>query len=313
MGRDGTPLPFNRSKIFPYAFRHTFCQRYADAGVPLHVLQALMDHRSADTTAAYFQASKKMKRDAVDTLRVLAMDRHGNPAPMASATAYELRSVAVPWGNCVEPSNVKAGGRARQQSPPCRRGGSVTVRRTPPMCSAKPGDRRQDSLTKRTRVLAVVDDMKANGDPLTFLAVARKARVSNWLVCAEGVREHIEAARRSQERTATRDGEAGGRVSDGSLAVDLELIRTELRRIRDERDRLKAKVQRGLGQQIDQAGNADLQRRIRELGDTLQQRDAALAQVRAEREALQVKLSDAENTVGALRRSLRQMMRDQST
>ncbi len=53
--------------------------------------------------------------------------------------------------------------------------------------------RKQDSLAKRMRVLAVVDDMKANGDPMTFLAVARKAGVSNWLVYAEGVREHIEA------------------------------------------------------------------------------------------------------------------------
>jgi integrase len=112
LGRDGTPLPFDRTKIFPYAFRHTFCQRYADAGVPLHVLQALMDHRSANTTAAYYQVSKKMKRQAVDTLRVYTMDRNGNSVPMGSATAYELRSVAVPWGNCVEPSNVKAGGNA---------------------------------------------------------------------------------------------------------------------------------------------------------------------------------------------------------
>jgi integrase len=112
LGRDGTPLPFDRAKIFPYAFRHTFCQRYADAGVALHVLQALMDHRSADTTAVYYQVSKNMKRQAVDTLRVHAMDRYGNSAPMGSATAYELRSVAVPWGNCVEPSNVKAGGNA---------------------------------------------------------------------------------------------------------------------------------------------------------------------------------------------------------
>jgi hypothetical protein len=122
LGDDGTPLPFDRSKIFPYAFRHTFCQRYADAGVPLPVLQALMDHRSADTTAAYFQVSKKMKRQAVDTLRVLVLDRNGNPAPIGSATAYELRAVAVPWGNCVEPSNVKAGGKAcpiRWQCPGC--------------------------------------------------------------------------------------------------------------------------------------------------------------------------------------------------
>jgi integrase len=122
LGPDGSPLPFGRSRIFPYAFRHSFCQRYADAGVPLHVLQALMDHRSADTTAAYFNVSKKMKREAVDTLRVLAVDRHGNPAPVASVAAYELRSVAVAWGNCVEPSNVKAGGKAcpiRFQCPGC--------------------------------------------------------------------------------------------------------------------------------------------------------------------------------------------------
>ena len=94
--------------------------------------------------------------------------------------------------------------------------------------------------------------------------------------------------------------------------MDLELTRAELRRVRDERDRLKAKVQRGLGQQIDQAGNADLEQRIRELGDKLQQRDATLNDVRAERNELQGKLSEAEDTVGALRRSLKQMIRDHS-
>lgn len=121
-GRDGTPLPFDRSRIFPYAFRHTFCQRYADAGIALHVLQSLMDHRSADTTAAYYQVPKKMKREAVNTLRVLSVDRTGAPAPITSAAAYEMRSVAVPWGNCTEPSNVKAGGGScpiRWQCPGC--------------------------------------------------------------------------------------------------------------------------------------------------------------------------------------------------
>jgi integrase len=122
LSRDGAPLSFDRARIFPYAFRHTFCQRYADAGIALHVLQALMDHRSADTTAAYYQVSKKMKREAVNTLRVLAIDRTGTPAPIGSATAYEMRSVAVPWGNCTEPSNVKAGGAScpiRWQCPGC--------------------------------------------------------------------------------------------------------------------------------------------------------------------------------------------------
>lgn len=39
-------------------------------------------------------------------------DRTGAPvAGPASATRYELRSVAVPFGNCIEPSNVTAGGK----------------------------------------------------------------------------------------------------------------------------------------------------------------------------------------------------------
>jgi len=39
-------------------------------------------------------------------------DRTGaaRPGP-GSATGYELASVAVPFGNCIEPSNVKAGGK----------------------------------------------------------------------------------------------------------------------------------------------------------------------------------------------------------
>ena len=52
------------------------------------------------------------KRHAVEKMRSLVVDHTGTSAPAASATAYELRSVAVPYGNCIEPSNVKAGGQA---------------------------------------------------------------------------------------------------------------------------------------------------------------------------------------------------------
>jgi len=40
------------------------------------------------------------------------IDRSGRPAPFTSTTDYEAHSVAVPFGNCREPSNVKAGGKA---------------------------------------------------------------------------------------------------------------------------------------------------------------------------------------------------------
>ncbi|MEU9473819.1 hypothetical protein AB0D78_46325 [Streptomyces avermitilis] len=42
----GNRLPFDRSLIFPYAFRHAYAQRHADAGVPVDVLKELTDHRS---------------------------------------------------------------------------------------------------------------------------------------------------------------------------------------------------------------------------------------------------------------------------
>jgi len=69
-----------------------------------------MDHKSADTTMGYFKVSMEKRRKAVETMRKHVVDRFGNPAPTSSATAYEARSIAVPFGNCNEPSNVKAGG-----------------------------------------------------------------------------------------------------------------------------------------------------------------------------------------------------------
>jgi hypothetical protein len=78
----------------------------------IDVLKELMDHRDASTTAGYYQVSLKRKRAAIKTMRLHVVDRSGHPAPMTSDLAYEARSVAVPFGNCIEPSNVKAGGKA---------------------------------------------------------------------------------------------------------------------------------------------------------------------------------------------------------
>jgi hypothetical protein len=62
-------------------------------------------------TLGYYKISLKRKREAIKTVRPHVLDRHGRPAPMTSNVAYEARSVAVPFGNCTEPSNVRAGGK----------------------------------------------------------------------------------------------------------------------------------------------------------------------------------------------------------
>jgi len=56
--------------------------------------------------------SLKRKREAIKVMDRYVHDRTGAPAVTGSVAAYELRSVSVPFGNCREPSNVKAGGKA---------------------------------------------------------------------------------------------------------------------------------------------------------------------------------------------------------
>lgn len=108
----GAPIPFDRMLFYPYAFRHSYAQRHADNGTPIDVLRDLMDHRSMQTTSGYYKITADRKRTAVRTVGKYIIDRHGNRDPLIDPTTYQMRSVAVPFGNCIEPTNVKAGGRS---------------------------------------------------------------------------------------------------------------------------------------------------------------------------------------------------------
>jgi integrase len=115
--RDGAV--FDTAKIVPYAYRHTYAQRHADAGVPIDVLAELLDHRNLNVTRCYYRVGEDRRREAVDMVTALSFDRHGNriwrdaAALLESAHArYVVGEVAVPYGRCTEPSNVQAGGGA---------------------------------------------------------------------------------------------------------------------------------------------------------------------------------------------------------
>ena len=60
---DGTV--FDPAKIVPYAYRHSYAQRHADAGVPIDVLAELLDHRSYSVTRGYYRIGEDRRRDAV--------------------------------------------------------------------------------------------------------------------------------------------------------------------------------------------------------------------------------------------------------
>ena len=112
-------VPFDITKCVPYAYRHTYAQRHADAGIPIDVLAELLDHRSFSVTRCYYRIGEDRRRAAVDTVTTLSFDRHGNRiwrdahALLESERArHAIGEVAVPYGTCTEPTNVKAGGGA---------------------------------------------------------------------------------------------------------------------------------------------------------------------------------------------------------
>jgi integrase len=113
-GRD-----FDKAAVFLYAYRHSFAQRHADAGTPVDVLKDLMGHRSMSTTQLYYSVTAKRVRAAVDILAAFQFDRGGDRVWSQARALLEsehqrlaVGQIAVPFGVCSEPSNVKAGGGA---------------------------------------------------------------------------------------------------------------------------------------------------------------------------------------------------------
>ena len=182
--------------------------------------------------------------------------------------------------------------------------------RTPAMLAA----RAKASHDKRQHVLAAVQALQAAGTPVTPAAVAAAARVSTWLVYADGVREHVQAARQRQtERGHAPEPAApparGEPVTQASLRTDLAVAQNEIRRLRTERDKLRGRLRLQLGAEIDGPDRADLIARVAAL-------EAASRQFAAERDARAAEASHAqrrvlelEDELTAARESLRRAIR----
>jgi len=116
-GPDGEQ--FDRKKVFPYAFRHSYAQRLADEGVTESELMDLMDHESFETTRGYFRIRAERRRRAAELGRKALFDSQGRRLMRglerlaeAERARMALGSLAVPYGACVEPANVASMGGA---------------------------------------------------------------------------------------------------------------------------------------------------------------------------------------------------------
>lgn len=118
--RDDGGNVVDRAGITPYSLRHTWAQRHADAGVAPDVLCDLMGHRNISTTQVYYRVRHRRRRDAVDLATAhMRFDAEGRRVRTTldrlldeEHTRRQVGQVAVPFGVCTEPSNVKAMGAA---------------------------------------------------------------------------------------------------------------------------------------------------------------------------------------------------------
>jgi hypothetical protein len=173
--------------------------------------------------------------------------------------------------------------------------------------------RAQDSADKRRRALAAIHALEAAGTPITVSAVATAAGVSTWLLYTDGLREHLDAARRRHPQPIpTRTAAPGDHapVTPDGLRTDLALARNEIRRLRAEHDKLRHRLRLQLGTEIDGPDRADLITRVAELESQTRQLLAERDARTAEAEHAQRRIHELEDDLTAARDSLRRVIKD---
>lgn len=132
--------------------------------------------------------------------------------------------------------------------------------------------KRADSRRKHDRAAATVKRLLDSGSRVSFARVAREANVSTWLVynsveLKSSIQDAIdqqnaEGLRQAAVRPATA-------ASNASLSTDLALARAEIKSLKHERDTLRRRIERVLGDEIREVDRNQLVERITELEQLL--------------------------------------------
>ena len=172
--------------------------------------------------------------------------------------------------------------------------------------------RANDSELTRRRALAALEALEASGASITFTTVAKAAGVSTWLVYAEGIREHIDAARRRQahhsaDPAPTPSGEHT--TTSDSLRTDLAIAQEQIKTLRAERDKLQQRLRLQLGAELEAPDRAHLTARVADL-ETINRRLVAERDARAiEADTANRRVAELEDELSAARESLRRVIK----
>ena len=157
--------------------------------------------------------------------------------------------------------------------------------------------------------------MEATGAPITFTAVAKAAGVSTWLVYADGIREHIDAARHRQARHGAAPAptpSAQRTTTSDSLRTDLAIAQQQIKTLRAERDKLQQRLRLQLGAELEAPDRAHLTARVVDL-ETINRQLVAERDARTiEAQTAKGRVTELEDELSAARESLRRVIKAQN-
>jgi hypothetical protein len=148
-----------------------------------------------------------------------------------------------------------------------------------PRAKALKAARAKDSELKRRRALAALEALEPAARRSLSPRWPKAAGVSTWLVYAEGIREHIDAARHRQAHHGAAPAptpSAKRTTTSDSLRTDLAIAQEQIKTLRAERDKLQQRLQ--LGAELEAPDRAHLTARVADL-------EAINRQLVAERDA----------------------------
>jgi len=131
---------------------------------------------------------------------------------------------------------------------------------------------RRRALETHDRAVRALRLLDATGRPVTITTVAREAGVSrSWLYAQTDLRAEIERLRAQQPLASSPPIPVRQRASDASLRRRLEAVNAEIRRLRQENQRLREQLAVALGELrcIGEPGARQQQPAIRASGSTL--------------------------------------------
>lgn len=167
------------------------------------------------------------------------------------------------------------------------------------------------STIKTEQALASVRRLAETGQPVTFTAIARHAQVSAWFLYNNPqVRAAIETAIAEQtlHGPAVARHPPRSRVTPAALHAELAAARAEIRQLRMERDRYRARVQAALGNEIDELATGQLRRQAGADQQQIADLEAAIQAAADRANAAEQHRDELQDELTAARASLKKMI-----